>query len=115
MYKPQDFEVRREAKQLKIAKDSSLFKRFCNAFRGRSKWGQRLFIKNINNKIDSFLLVTDLEGMISNMLRKVTNETDLAQCDPDLASLDISAVREWLMIKAPVAFKKTQGLICSDR
>ena len=115
-YQPNGTDVEQHANIIRENGGDELFKRFCQVLHGLGPIGKESFLKALIDRIDSYLLVTDFQGMIGDLLPKIMkNEAMLEECEIISTNLSMEALRDWLVIKAPAVFKAKHGLACKTR
>ena len=111
-YVPSDDEVVDFARQMRNQLNYPLYPRFCAAMSELNSTGRSILVKELTSRIDSFLMVSDLEGMVSGLLPAIMNGSHPDECDQNKTTLDFNVVREWMILNAPLAFKENHGLQC---
>ena len=114
-YVPSDDEVVDFARQMRNQLNYPLYPRFCAAMSELNSTGRSILVKELTSRIDSFLMVSDLEGMVSGLLPAIMNGSHPDECDQNKTLLDSNVVREWMILNAPLAFKENHGYKCSVR
>lgn len=114
-YVPSDVEVGEFARHLENHMNSALFPRFCESMLSLNDTEKGNFVAQLTARIDTFLMVPNLDGMINDLLLSEGNYSYGDGCNVDRKQLRLDVVKEWMILNAPLSFKERHGFKCSER
>ena len=114
-YYPRTSELKAYGKKLKSMPIARFYERFCDKLRSISSSAKKSFIAKLNAKIDTHMLVTDMEAMIGQMIPNITSNATRIACDLAKGKFSLLTMRDWMVVNSPIAFKENQRMTCRNR
>ena len=113
-YNPTSNEILAYQKILSVGPEREVYRRFCYAMQAMNITERSGFLKKLNSRIDSFLMVNNISTVLRDSIPFQAKNS--MECGQSLVGSKIlPMMKQWMRLVAPLAFRETQYLRCRQR